>query len=162
MPKIFIAVFSFVFSFSAFLSAEGFLVNEVLFSVAAKSATARDRLLYETIIQEVFEKKQLSRFSKKKSDDFLLSRLCSREAEVFDISPDKKIVSDSARKKMNDFSTTEIENEISLISKALSIIELKENQIVKENQLTPQERFDTWYEVLKRKYQVKIKSNEMK
>ncbi len=162
MSKFFIATFLLFFSFSAILSAEGSLVNEVLFSLAAKSSTARDRLLYETLIQEVFEKKQLSKYSKKKSDDFLLSRLSSREAEAFDIRPDKKIISDSARKKMNEFSAAEIENELSLISKALSIIELKENQLAKENQLTPQERFDTWYEVLKRKYQVKIKSHEMK
>ncbi|MEQ1721867.1 MAG: hypothetical protein ABL930_01735 [Pseudobdellovibrio sp.] len=92
----------------------------------------------------------------------MLSRLSSSEALVFDIQGDQKKITDSERKKMSDFSADEIENEMAVISKALSIIELKENQLAKENQLTPQERFETWYEVLKRKYQVKIKSNEMK
>jgi hypothetical protein len=162
MQKIISSFFLIIFSFSTFLRAETSVVNEVLFSVAGKSATTRDRLLYETLIQEVFEKKQLSKFSKKKSDDFLLSRLSSREALVFDILGDKKKMTDSMRKKMSHFSAVEIENEMALISKALSIVELKENQLAQENQLTPEARFDAWLEVLKRKYQVKLKSNEMK
>lgn len=155
MLKICLRLF-FLISFVGSLSAaQSVIVNEVLFSVAGHSWTARDRQLYEALLKEAYGKEGLTKFSVKRKEDFLLSRLSAREADAFDLQPEKNKLIDAIKKKTNQFSATEIENELTLISKALTIVELKENQ------LKQQERFDTWFELLKRKYQVKIKSNEL-
>lgn len=124
--------------------------------MVSQSWTSRDRYLYETLLKEVYNKERVSKFSLKIKEDFLLSRLSAREADAFDLKPDQNKLSDSIKKKLNEYSTLEIESEINLISKALTIVELKENQ------LKQQERFDAWFELLKRKYLVKIKSNQLK
>ena len=132
------------------------VVNEVLFSVSGEAATARDQQIYQSVLSEVFHKQHLSQFSQKPVSDFLLSRLSFKEASVFDLTSEKTKISESVKKKWAEYSLTEIEREANIISKALLLIELKENQ------LKQQERFDIWFEVLKRKYQVKFKSTDVK
>ncbi|MBY0555244.1 hypothetical protein K2P97_11990 [bacterium] len=156
MLKVAFKIF-FLISFVGSLSgAQSTVLNEVLFSVGGVSWTARDRQLYETVIREVYTRDKISKFSLKTKEDFLISRLSAREAEAFDLQPEKNKTADAVKKKFNEFSAAEIESEVNQISKALTIVELKENQ------LKQQDRFDAWVELLKRKYQVKIKSNELK
>lgn len=132
------------------------VVNEILFSVAGEPSTSRDMQLYKAVLNEIFQKNKISKFTKKFSDDFLLSRLSYKEAVVFELTGTKMKESDAARRKMADFSKAEIDREIDVVSKALELIEIKENQV------KLQARFDTWFELLKRKYQLKLKSPEIK
>lgn len=132
------------------------VMNEVLFSVSGTAATSFDRQTYTGVLNEVFQKKSLSTFSRDPASDFLLSRLADREARIFDLPGEKPKISESARKKLSDLSAEEIDNEAGLIARALALVEIKEAQ------LKQQERFDTWFELLKRKYQLKIKTTDSK
>lgn len=127
------------------------VLNEVVFSVASKSSTRRDMEIYQVVLKEYFQKNRISEYTKKDTDDFLLSRLAYQEAVTFDfgsVEPKKK----SSDVKKNGFSVSEVQNEIAVLSKALAYMELKENQIKEPV------RFKNWFDLLSRKYQVKYKS----
>ena len=132
------------------------VVNEVLFSIGSVSSTARDMRLYKLVLAELYQKTKISQYSKKPFDDFLLSRLSFSEASAFELKSEKSKISDAARKKLSDFSLDEIVRENDSIAVAIALIDIKEGQ------LRSQTRFDTWFELLKRKYQFKLKSAEIK
>lgn len=133
------------------------LVNEVLFSITGESFTSHDRNIYQSVLNEILQKNKISSFTKKTTDDFLLSRLSYQEAKAFELTGSAKIkLSESSRHKLSEFSPAEIEREIDVISRARALIEIKETQ------LKQQDRFDTWFQLLKRKYQFKPKSPDMK
>lgn len=132
------------------------VVNEVLFSIGTESFTSRDLAIYKAVLHEIFGKTKISQFTKKASDDFLLSRLSYNEAKAFELSSDKSKISEAARRRLNDYSPEEINREYEVISVALALIDIKESQ------LNSQTRFETWFELLKRKYQLKLKSAEVK
>lgn len=132
------------------------VVNEILFSIANEPSTSRDMQTYQKMLNEVFQKNKISQFTKKLSEDFLLSRLSYKEAKVFELTGFKTKISEASREKLSEFSQIEIDREIEIISKAMELIEIKESQ------LKQQARFDTWFELLKRKYQLKLKSSEVK
>ncbi len=132
------------------------IINEVLFSIGSESYTARDMMIYKAVLNELFQKSRISQFTKKPFDDFLLSRLSYKEAKAFELTNEKNKLSDAVKNKLKEFSPEEISSENEVLSVALSLIEIKEVQ------LKNQARFDTWFELLKRKYQLKVKSNEFK
>ena len=132
------------------------VVNEVLFSIGSVSYTARDMQIYKSVLSELFQKNRISQYTKKPFDDFLLSRLSYNEANAFEITSEKIKITEATRKKLNDFSVDEIARENKNIAVATALIEIKESQ------LRSQPRFDTWFELLKRKYQFKLKSSEIK
>ncbi len=123
----------------------------MLFSVAGQAWTSRDRDVYQSVLTEVFQKKLLSQFSKNAENDFLLSRVSSKEAAVFDFTGDKVTVTESDRKKLSAFSKDEIDREVSLIAKTKTFIDIKESQ--HKDAI----RFNTWFDLLKRKYLVRMK-----
>ena len=126
--------------------------NKILFSIGTSSWSLRDREAYQAVLTEVFQKKALSEYSKNPENDFLLSRLSYKEAGVFELSPSEKIkVSEAARKKLAAFSPEEVLRETDYISKAAILVEIKESQ------QKDVKRFNTWFELLKRKYQVRLK-----
>ena len=127
----------------------------MLFRVADQSFTLRDKQIYETVLAEVFKKKQITDYSKTDFNDFLVSRLSLKEADLFQISFDKKTVSEDDRKKIG-FSKEEIEREVLAISKAQALIDIKETQHRDAS------RFNSWFELIKRKYVVRVKANEIK
>jgi hypothetical protein len=149
------AIFIFSF-FSFFARAERTEINKVLFSAGDQSWTSRDMSLYQSVLSDVFKKKKLSEFSKNEFNDFLLSRISLKEADIFQISYDKKSLSESERKKLTQFTKDEIDKEVTSIAKAQALIEIKENQH------KDAARFNTWLELMKRKYVVRIKSGENK
>lgn len=128
------------------------LVNEILFSMAGESYTRRDQQLYKILLAEVFQKKQIGKFLQKEEFDFMLSRLALKEADAFGLKVTPVKLPESVRKKLSDYTPAEIDRELRAISKALAYIALKESQ------LQQPERFNTWFELLKRKYQIKLKS----
>lgn len=132
------------------------IVNQVLFFESKDSWTSRDLELYQKIKKEVLHKESISQFVDNADEDFLLSRLSAREAVLFEVSPIKLKFSDSQRVAFAGFSQKEIENEMNQIGLALALIDLKESQLKQKL------RFKTWLDLLKRKYQVKIKSPEYK
>lgn len=137
-------------------SAQEILVNEILFTMDGESLTLRDFKLYQAVLREVFKKERLGEFTVKESEDFLLSRVCYREAKTFETQGVPFKVTDLNKKKLSDFTESEIESESETISKALGLIEIKESQ------LKQKERFSAWFELVKRKNQVRIKSVDMK
>lgn len=132
------------------------VINEVLFSVGTKSFTSRDHLVYKSVLNEVFQKTRISQFTKRPVDDFLLSRLSYNEAIAFELAPEKPKLRDQVRKKLSEFSLGEIEREREIIAAALALIDIKEAQVKNQG------RFNTWFDLLKRKYQLKLKSPEAK
>lgn len=160
MPKRFCQTFiAIVFLLSGFASAQPLkeaVVNEVLFSIGNVSYTARDMLIYKSVLAELYQKTRISQYTKKPFDDFLLSRLSFNEASAFELKSEKSKISDAARKKLSEFSLDEVVRENENIAVAIALIDIKESQ------LRSQTRFDTWYELLKRKYQFKLKSPEIK
>ncbi|WP_148284969.1 hypothetical protein [Pseudobdellovibrio exovorus] len=129
------------------------VINEALFSLAGnETSTTRDLALYKSVLTEVFRKKNLSQYSANGVQDFLLSRMAYKEAQVFSLKPEAVKISDSVRKKLEAYDKAELDREANLITQSLAWIELKENQ------LKDRERFQNWIDVLKRKYQLKIKS----
>lgn len=140
--------------FHVLLQAE-IVMNEVLFSIANESSTSRDRLVYQRVLNEVFKKDTISQFTPKTADDFLLSRLSYKEAKAFDMHGNEMKINENSKKKLiSEFTQSEVERELEVISTALALIEIKEAQ------LKGKERFDTWFELIKHKYQLKIKSSE--
>jgi hypothetical protein len=132
------------------------VINQVLFYESKQSWTARDLELFEKIKKEVLHKDRIGQFVENNDEDFILSRLSAREALLFEVSPVKLKMSDSQKSAFNGFSQKEIENELSEIGLAMSLIDLKESQLKQKL------RFKTWLDLLKRKYQVKVKSPEFK
>lgn len=130
------------------------VVNQVLFYESKQSWTARDLDLFEKIKKEVLHKDRIGQFVESKDEDFILSRLGAREAMLFEVSPQKIKLSDAQRAALRGFSQKEIDNELSQIGLAISLIDLKESQLKQKL------RFKTWLDLLKRKYQVRIKSAE--
>lgn len=147
--KLFLVVVLFL---GGFVSAQKSDLNRVLFAVGASSWTTRDREAYEAVLSEFFKKKSLSQFSKSADSDFLLSRLAFREASVFELTPDqRRKAGEVDRKKLSAFSAAEIDREMDYILKAAVMVEIKESQHKESG------RFNSWYELLKRKYQVRMK-----
>lgn len=138
------------------IAAESAEINKVLFSVGNQSWTMRDMEIYRGVLNSVFKKKSLSQYSKDEFNDFLVSRVSLKEADVFQISYDKQSLTEQERKKLSSFTREEIEKEVTAIAKAEALIEIKENQHKDIG------RFNTWLELMKRKYVVRIKSGENK
>lgn len=158
----------FVINFSIFLNAQNnsenkaeTIVNEILFSAAGESLTLRDEQIYRGVLAEIFQKNKISQFTKKTSDDFMLSRLSYKEALVFglqgaEIKGIEAKINEAMKKKLIEYSRVKINREVLVIAKALALIEIKEAQ------LKEKDRFYTWFEIIKRKYQVKLKSRSVK
>jgi len=132
------------------------VINQVLFYESKQSWTSRDLELFEKIKKEVLHKDRIGQFVESNDEDFILSRLSAREALLFEVSPVKLKISETQKAAFNGFSQKEIENELSEIGLAMSLIDLKESQLKQKL------RFKTWLDLLKRKYQVKVKSPEFK
>ncbi len=130
-------------------------LNEVIFSEADQSWTARDLQLYEKLVNQVLRRKTLSPWSENITQDFLLSRLVHREAILFGVSPEKDSLTQLDRKALAAFSKNEIEVELLRINYINMFINLKENQ------LKQKERFITWFSHLRRKYQARMKVSEV-
>lgn len=160
MPKNSVQIFfTIVFLVSGLAAAQPpkeAVVNEVLFSIGSVSYTGRDMLIYKAVLSELYQKGRISQYTKKPFDDFLLSRLSFNEASAFELKSEKSKISDAVRKKLSEFSLDEIVRENENIAVAIALIDIKESQ------LKSQTRFDTWYDLLKRKYQFKLKSSEIK
>lgn len=137
-------------------ASQGVLINEILFTMDGESLTLRDFKLYRTVLREVFKKERLGEFVIKESEDFLLSRICYREAKTFETQGVPYKLTEQNRKKLSDFTDDEVELESEAIAKAIGLIEIKESQ------LRQKERFFAWFELVKRKNQVRIKSVDMK
>lgn len=137
-------------------AAERTELNKVLFSVGDQSWTLRDMELYRSVMSDIYKKKSLTQFSKDEFNDFIVSRISLKEADVFQISYDKKAVTEAERKRLAAFTKEEVDREVTAVAKAEALIEIKEAQH-KDNA-----RFNTWYELMKRKYVVRIKSGENK
>ncbi|MGZ3690795.1 MAG: hypothetical protein ACXVAX_04795 [Pseudobdellovibrio sp.] len=130
--------------------------NKILVNVGGESWTTRDMQVYQSVLSEVFKKKQLSTYSKSSLDDFLLSRMSFKEAKVLNLVADKNPVPESEKKKLTQFKGEEVDREIDLITKAENLVEIKEAQHKDAN------RFNAWYELMKRKYVVRIKALDIK
>lgn len=146
----------FVLSFSWAVQEVAPIVNQVLFYESKQSWTSRDFDLFEKVKKEVLHKDRIGQFVETNAEDFVLSRLGAREAELFEMSPIKLKLSESQRSGFVGYSQKEIDTELSQVGLALSLIELKESQLKQKL------RFKTWFDLLKRKYQVKIKSTDFK
>lgn len=143
--------FCFIVFFSLAVFAEKSDLNRVLFSVGGTAWTSRDRAVYQSVLSEIFQKKSLSQFSKDAENDFLLSRVSSKEAAVFDFAGEPVVVSEASRKKLKEFNSDEVDREVALIRKAAAFIEIKESQ--HKDAI----RFNAWFDLLKRKYVVRLK-----
>lgn len=135
------------------------IFNQILFTEGDQSWTARDFKLYKKIILLVTKNEKMNAFSKNDAEDFLLSRLLKREALLFEITPQKLVLpvlskSEHNKSELNEFSKKEIDQELIIVSESLALLDLKSSQ------MSQKIRFQAWMEVLKRKYAVKIKSNE--
>lgn len=108
------------------------------------------------IKKQALPAERLSQFTENDDEDFLLSRLSAREAILFEVAPTKIKLSEQQRQSLTGFSNQEIEAELKEIALAAGLVELKESQ------LQQRLRFKTWFDLLKRKYQVKIKSFDFK
>lgn len=149
--------FAFFLISNAWAAPEGAqVVNQVLFYESKQSWTSRDFELFEKIKKEILHKDLLGKYSENKDEDFLLSRLGAREAALFEVAPVKLKLSEQQRASFSGFSSKEIDSELSQVGLALALVDLKETQLKQKL------RFKTWFDLLKRKYQVKIKSFEFK
>lgn len=149
MKRIIISLFLLVGLLAS--SQEATSVNEIVFSVSKQSSSRRDLELYQFVLKEFFQKNKMSIFSKRELEDFLLSRLAYREALNFDLSGVEAKNKSFDAKKQNGYTDVEVKEEVQVLLKALAYMEIKENH------LKEQVRFDTWFDLLKRKYQVKYK-----
>lgn len=134
--------------------ASGAVFNQVLFAEGNQSWTTRDFKLYKKIVLLVTKSEKISAFSNTAVDDFLLSRLLKREALLFEIAPQKLVLPALNKSELGEFTKSEVEQELIMISEALALLELKKSQ------MSQKIRFQAWIDVLKRKYAVKIKSHE--
>ncbi len=128
------------------------VLNQVLFYESKQSWTSRDQELFEKLRNDLLHRSRISQFTESANEDFLLSRLTAREASLFEVTPSKFRLTELQRKSLGDFSAKEIEEELNQIGLADGLINLKEDQ------LKLKLRFKTWFDLLKRKYQVKVKS----
>lgn len=144
------------FSYAMAAPNDGPVVNQVLFYESKQSWTARDLELFGQIKKEVLKKSRLSQFAETDHEDFLLSRLAAREAVLFEVTSVKLRLTDAQKQVLQNFSNKEIDEELAQVGRALTLIELKESQ------LNQKMRFKTWLDLLKRKYQVKVKSADFK
>ena len=135
-------------------TASGDVFNQVLFTEGNQSWTSRDFKLYKKIVLLVTKSEKMNAFSKNAVEDFLLSRLLKREALLFEIAPQKLVLPALNKSDLSEFTKSEIEQELVMISEALALLDLKNSQ------MSQQIRFKAWMDVLKRKYAVKMKSNE--
>lgn len=168
---IFTAIFatSFLIGFGEFSIAEPIqvslnnsvpvVVNQIICSDQSTSWTLRDLELFAKIKNlmssngnGVFKlvNFELKNNEFKPVDEFLLIRLAAKEAQLFEITPLKLAAIDTSI-LLRDFSKEEVQAELSSLSLALAMIRFKELQLKEAS------RFITWFEILKRKYQVKMK-----
>ena len=73
---------------------------------------------------------------------------------LFEIKPKKSDFALGTRADLSEYSKSEIAEETENIELASALLDLKEKQ------MSQKARFKAWVDVLKRKYSVKIKSNE--
>lgn len=145
-----VCFFSFVFSFSW----GNQIVNQILFSEGGTSWTSRDQVLYKKILSAALKQEKLTEYSENEMDDFLISRLVKREGSAFEIKPSSEWLSPNLKNlNLGDYSKKEIEDEVKSVAYAMTFLNLREKQI------TQKARFKAWIDVLKRKYQVKMKVN---
>lgn len=130
------------------------ILNQILFSEGSESWTARDLALYKKVIGAYFKEDKISEYSDSALDDFIISRLLKREALLFEIHPQEVMTYNTSKLGAGEFSKKEIEGELKDLSYAVALLNLKEKQMAQKA------RFRAWIDVLKRKYQVKIKVNE--
>ncbi len=130
------------------------VTNQVLFSESDQSWTSRDLRLYESVMSQVLQKKNISLWSEGRNEDFLLSRLSFREAVAFGLQASTTTLTEVERKQIPEFTQKEIEDEVNRMALVLMFVDLKQNQ------LKQKDRFLNWFSHLKRKYQVRIKSAE--
>lgn len=135
--------------------AERVELNKILFTAGNTSWSSRDQQIYQSVLAEVFKRKKISQYSQTEFNDFLLSRLAEKEANTFELTYDKVEVSEAQKKKLG-FSTAEIKDEVERVSKAITLTEIKESYH------NDPKRFASWFDVMKRKYTVKIKTIEPK
>lgn len=130
------------------------IVNQVLFSEGGQSWTSRDLNLYSKTITTYLKQEKLAEYSESATEDFLISRLLKREAVSFDLHPQNMFQYVSVKNGTSEFSRKETEDELLGLSYAITLYNLKTKQ------MTQKVRFKAWIDVLKRKYQVKMKTNE--
>ena len=131
-------------------------LNQVLFYESKQSWTSRDQELFNKLKKEVVQKERLSAFTETSDEDFLLSRLSAREALLFEVTPLKFKITETERNVLAGYSRSEIDEELNHLGLAVALVELKESQLKQKL------RFKTWLDLLKRKYQFKIKSADFK
>jgi hypothetical protein len=164
----FVTIFSFVMSDNSFAepthvnlnSSAPVVVNHIICSDQSTSWTSRDLELFTKIknlmssnANGVFKlvNFELKNNEFKPLDEFLLIRLAAKEAQLFEITPVKLSAIDTSI-LLRDFAKEEVQAELSSLGLALAMIRFKELQLKEAS------RFITWFEILKRKYQVKMKS----
>lgn len=135
--------------------AERVELNKILFTAGNTSWSSRDQQIYQSVLSEVFKRKKISQYSQSEFNDFLLSRLAEKEANTFELKFDK-IEATEAQKKKIGFSNSEINAEVQRIAKAITLTEIKESYH------NDSKRFASWFDVMKRKYTVKVKTIETK
>lgn len=129
-------------------------MNAVLFSEGEQSWTQRDFNLYKKILNHIPKKGESVGASESLPDDFLISRLLSREALLFEIHPEKLELSSGFKTDAADYSKVEINEELKVIALSRALLDFKEKQ------MSQKIRYKAWIEVLKRKYAVRIKASE--
>lgn len=130
--------------------------NKVILSIGGESWTMRDVQVYNLVLAEIYNKKNLSEFSKSNLNDFILSRVSYRESKNLNLTADKTVFTESNKKKLALFKKDEIEREMDLITRANSLVELKQSQYKNSA------RFNNWFDLMKRKYVVRIKATDIK
>lgn len=135
--------------------AERVELNKILFTTGNTSWSSHDQQIYQSVLSEVFKRKKISQYSQTEFNDFLLSRLAEKEASTFELTYDKVEVSEAQKKKLG-FTLAEINAEVERVSKAITLTEIKESYH------NDTKRFASWFDVMKRKYTVKIKTIEPK
>ena len=130
-------------------------LNQVLFSDSEQTFTLRDLQLYQKVLSSAYNRKKLNDWSANSGEDFILSRLSFREAQLFGVSPENIKLSEADRAHLAKYSSKEIDAELNLLRYAVMFTELKDNQ------LKQKERFRPWFDHLKRKYQVSYKTTEI-
>lgn len=133
-------------------SAGPFDLNEILIADSLESWSKRDFELFKKLKIQIYKKSFLSQFSENEIEDFVLSRLSFHENVLFELSYEPILLTEGQKKSLStEYTDEEIQKELSRIGQALVMIELKESQ------LKQKVRFKTWFDLLKRKYQLKYK-----
>lgn len=133
-------------------SAGPFDLNEILIADSLESWSKRDFELFKKLKNQIYKKSFLSQFSESEIEDFVLSRLSFHENVLFELSYEPILLTEAQKKSFSgEYTDEEIQKELNRIGQALVMIELKESQ------LKQKVRFKTWFDLLKRKYQLKYK-----